>query len=146
MATKTPIGVYAELHATRRALEIAVTALEKMTERDTYNPLNDPLIRAVDALQARVAELSAGAPVEVQAAFNAALGDLLRVIFERVTSMAATPTVILEPRLERLEEVQARMIEDIVHRLAAAVPVQALTERMDDLETRVKVLEDDRAA
>lgn len=130
-----------------RAVDVLTRALEHMTEHERdYNPLNDSLIAAVDALQARVADLSAGAPPDTQAAFNAALGDLLRVILERVSSMAATPTVLLAPRIDALEALQARMIEDIVHRLAAIVPVQALTERLDQIETRIDALEQTDAA
>jgi hypothetical protein len=49
--------------------------------------------------------------------------------------------VLLSPRLERLEQSHARTVETVVHHLAAAVQVQALTARMDELEMRLKALE-----
>src|SRR5574338_566068 len=102
-------------------LRVAVAAVERLTEyvmteregRQIPEP-TDALLLAIDRLQLAVARLAQHAPDTDRAAFDAALGQLLVVVFDRVSSMAATPTVLLSPRLERLEQSHARTVETVV--------------------------------
>jgi hypothetical protein len=58
-----------------------------------HTPFDDDLLSAVDALSAAMPNEDA----------RQALGTLLRIVFDRVTSMAAVPTAVLGPRVDTIE-------------------------------------------
>lgn len=128
---------------------VSVRAVERLTEylmterepEQPIDPLSDPLIRAVDDLTTTVARLAHAAPPADHAAFDAALGTLLRVVFDRVTSMAASPTVVFGGRVDRLDALQARTAEDIVHRVMPQT--QRNTDRIAALEKEIAALKDE---